>query len=326
MISTKDGVSTNKVTSMQLLLSAFLIMVVLISLSWRSIHLSKRVMGSTFFQHVEEYAEGEPLYIDTPSSLPSDATSTQMSSTISDQVASSSQFDVSSTSLSISTSTYLIPVLTYHRIRPYKLKDSKSARSYITTPEVFEAELQYLHDNHYSVISVDDLLLAFKGKPLPEKPVVLTFDDGYKEQYTYAFPLLEKYHDTATFFIYTNAVSNYGDFMTWDEVVDLHAKGMTIAAHTKSHPKLTKEKTKEKIIDEVLGSKKILEQKISAPVVYFAYPYGLYNSTVESVIMNAGFEAAFGLQSGKKQSYSTRFTLHRTNMGSSLESFKEAIQ
>lgn len=220
----------------------------------------------------------------------------------------------------------VVPILTYHHIRPHKTTDRKSARSYITTPEVFEKELQYLHENHYTVITLDDLLRGFDGYPLPKKPVIITFDDGYKEQYAHALPLLEKYHDVATFFVYTNAIGNYRDSMTWEEVNNLKERGMKVAAHTKSHPKLTTIKSREDLIKEITESKTILEAKLKTPIDYFAYPYGLYNDEVQEIVKSTGFVAAVSLDKGSKQSKENIYALKRYNLGSSFEFFKEAIK
>lgn len=219
-----------------------------------------------------------------------------------------------------------VPILMYHKIRDYKEKDSKKAKIFITTPTAFEEQMKYLHDHGYNVISIDDLMKAFNGAPLPDKPVIITFDDGFNSQYTYALPILEKYRDTATFFIYTDAVSAYGDYMTWEQVHDLASKGMTIAAHTKSHAKLTKIKSRKGIEQEILGSKKVLETEMNIPIVYFAYPYGLYNAEVIDVVKESGFLAAFGVVQGKTEKTSNMYFLRRNNMGSSMDTFLRAIQ
>jgi peptidoglycan/xylan/chitin deacetylase (PgdA/CDA1 family) len=229
---------------------------------------------------------------------------------------------ISATSTPVSS--VAVPILTYHRIRPYKVSDSKSARGYITTPEAFEKELAYLEENNYTVISFDDLLDGFKGKKMPSKPVIITFDDGYKEQYLYALPLLLTHHMTATFFIYTNAISDYHDFMTWEEVKGLSEKGMTIGAHSQSHPKLTKlSETKQQ--NEIAKSKATLEEKLSVPVRYFAYPYGLYNDQVVKEVKESGFNLAVGLEKGKVQRIENIYTLKRYLVGSNFETFKEIL-
>lgn len=218
-----------------------------------------------------------------------------------------------------------VPILMYHKIRDYKEKDSKKAKIFITTPAAFEEQMKYLHDHNYTIISVGDLMKAFNGAPLPYKPVIITFDDGFNNQYTYALPILEKYHDTATFFIYTDAISAYGDYMTWEQVHDLASKGMTIAAHTKSHAKLTKILSTKGLEQEILGSKKVLEKELNTPIVYFAYPYGLYNKEVINVVKESGFLAAFSVIQGKIEKTSNMYFLRRNNMGSSMDTFLKAI-
>lgn len=222
--------------------------------------------------------------------------------------------------------TVKVPILTYHRIRPHTKKDSFASRSYITTPEAFEKELAYLKENHYTVISMKQLLDAFEGAPLPEKPVMLTFDDAYKEHYTYVLPLLKRYQIPATFFIYTKGVTDgYRDFMTWDEVRKLVSSGMTIGAHTVSHSNLTKLSLNE-LSHEVLDGKKKLEDNLGIPITVFAYPYGVYNDTVINFLKTSGFVAAFTLDKGALQKKDHMLLLTRYNLGSSFEFFTKALQ
>jgi peptidoglycan/xylan/chitin deacetylase (PgdA/CDA1 family) len=185
--------------------------------------------------------------------------------------------------------------------------------------------MKYLRDNNYNVITFKDLLEGFSGVTLPKKPVILTFDDGYTGQYVNALPILEKYHFTGTFFIYTNAINSYPDYMTWDQVQDLHNRGMIIGGHTKSHPKLTKIKTRKELEDEIVGGKQILEKKLGIPVEYFAHPYGLSNDTVLEVVKNAGFLLAVGTTRGDDQELHDMYRLERDNMNSNFNSFLKAI-
>jgi peptidoglycan/xylan/chitin deacetylase (PgdA/CDA1 family) len=228
---------------------------------------------------------------------------------------------VISTSSSSIKSTLNATVITYHHVRPYTKTDKWSSRPYITVPESFEKEMKYLYDNNFNVISVDTFVHGLKIGSLPKKSVVLTFDDGYKDQYEYALPVLMKYHFPATFFIYTNAIEGYGDFMTWDQVRSLLTQGMTIAVHTESHAALTKIKNADKLRHEISGSKRTLEEKTGTKMQYFAYPYGLHNHTVESVVKDSGFEAAFGLVPGNIHSVKDMFSIHRYNLGSSFQAF-----
>ncbi len=182
-----------------------------------------------------------------------------------------------------------IPIFIYHSIRPYPLSDSQNLRDYEITPELFEKELKYLQDNGYVPISLDELAADMKvGMTFPiPKPVVLTFDDGWQNQYKYAFPLLKKYYMTGTFFVFTNSIGK-PHFLTWNNLKEMQAAGMTIGSHTLSHPylnglSLTQVKT------EVIKSKKILEDHLGKPVVHFASPFGYTNPDIMAIVKSAGY-------------------------------------
>jgi peptidoglycan/xylan/chitin deacetylase (PgdA/CDA1 family) len=114
--------------------------------------------------------------------------------------------------------------------------------------------------------------------------------------------------------------------MTWEQVRDLNEKGMTIGAHTKSHPKLTKITSKEKVQDEILGSKKVLEAKLSIPVSYFAYPYGLYDDSIIDVVKESGFSVALTVKRGSDHRLKDIYTLKRYDLGSSFSDFKNVLR
>ena len=208
-----------------------------------------------------------------------------------------------------------IPILTYHQVRPITDKDDENFRRFITSPEEFERQLRYLKENGYTVIPLNDVInhLA-SSSPLRGKYVVLTFDDGYQSQYQYAFPLLKEYGDTATFFIYTNAIHNLKRAMTWEEVINLDKEGMSIGAHTKSHTMLTKISDEKQLEEEIQGSKDDLEAHIHKPVELFAYPYGQYNDAIVKNVKKDGFLGAVSVIAGQLQTYDQRFSLKRYNV------------
>ena len=152
---------------------------------------------------------------------------------------------------------------------------------------------------------VDQLL---KNTPLPPKPVVITFDDGWQSQYTNAFPLLQKYGDTATFFIYTNAIGQK-HFLTWQQVKNLDAAGMTIGSHTESHPYLLKITAKQRLTEEIAGSKQIIESQLGKKINFFAYPFGHYNKTIIDAVKEAGYKAARSFYRGVYNTKDDLFTL-----------------
>jgi peptidoglycan/xylan/chitin deacetylase (PgdA/CDA1 family) len=186
----------------------------------------------------------------------------------------------------------IVPILIYHSIRPYRPTDTAGARRYIATPETLENELAYLKDNGYTSVSFADLTRNLTtGAALPPRPVIISFDDDWQTQYTYAFPLLKKYGFTATFYVWTIVVG-MKNHMTWDEVKELDAAGMEIGCHTVTHPYLTRIKDDAALRREIFAAKQRIEQRIGKPVTTFAYPFGQYNERVAAVVREAGFTSA----------------------------------
>lgn len=185
-----------------------------------------------------------------------------------------------------------VPIIVYHGIRPNYEGETDEVKRYTVEPDTLDHELAYLRDNNYHVISLNALSKYFdEGVPLPEKPIVLTFDDGWKNQYVYAFPLLKKYGFTATFFVFTNAVGHI-NFLSWDQIKEMDSAGMTIGGHTKTHPYLTKITDTLALEKEISGGKKIIEEHLGHSIETFAYPFGLYNATTTQAVLNAGYRIA----------------------------------
>lgn len=183
-----------------------------------------------------------------------------------------------------------VPVLMYHDILPEKQV------FFDVTPEEFEAHLQLIQTSGATPISLDQLVTHLRtGIPLPEKPVLLTFDDGYKGHYQHVYPLLKKYGYPAVFSIYTDKIDKQlgRSSMTWDEVQEMAADPLiTIASHSISHPRdLTQLETAE-MEREVKASKQALEEKLGRPIHYFTYPEGHYNEAVAEAVEAAGYRAA----------------------------------
>jgi peptidoglycan/xylan/chitin deacetylase (PgdA/CDA1 family) len=183
-----------------------------------------------------------------------------------------------------------IPIIIYHNVRPDYPSESGWVKEYSITPDILDAEFAFLQKNGYTVISMDELAKDVQaGTTTPvQKPVVLTFDDGWESQYQYAFPLLQKYHYTATFYIYTNAVSHYGAYMTWDQVRVLEQSGMTIGDHTLSHPHLS-DLTSQQLHTEIGGAQSILQEQLGIPIHHFASPYGYSSDAIDQELQNDGF-------------------------------------
>jgi peptidoglycan/xylan/chitin deacetylase (PgdA/CDA1 family) len=197
-----------------------------------------------------------------------------------------------------------IPILMYHSIHT----DPKN--SLMVPPSTFEAEMQHLKDAGYHSITFKDLEDWKDGRPLPNKPIVITFDDGYKDNYTEAFPVLKKLGLKATIFVVSGFVGGKNN-LTWDEIKDMQQSGIIeIGAHTVSHLDLTKLSEKQKW-EEIHGSKVAIEEQIGCPVIAFAYPAGRYDDATVKETEKAGFEFAVTTRNGLAIPQQGLLTLHR---------------
>lgn len=198
------------------------------------------------------------------------------------------------TDIASSTVEAKFPILVYHIVRPSYPSDSRAVRAIAHTPEVFDAEMNYLTTAKYHVVSFADLENYYRlGTPLPDRPIVISFDDGWSDQFEYAFPILEKYRYTATFFVFTNPIGTRG-FLTWDELRTMLRAGMTVGSHTRSHPFLTRISDPALLWKEIYGSKQKLEKNLNITVNDFAYPFGRYDPAIVALVKKAGYTSARG--------------------------------
>lgn len=185
-----------------------------------------------------------------------------------------------------------VPVLLYHHVHDIPAEATKALRRWSVTPKQLEEHMAWIEKQGFAVISMARLNQALKdGQPLPDKPIVLTFDDGWKDHYSVVFPLLEKYHYPGTFFITTDSVG-HSAFMSWDELkIMAQSKFADIQSHSVTHPHLTR-LNDEKAYAEILQSKKALEENLQKPVTVFAYPFGNYSEKTIAMAKAAGYESA----------------------------------
>jgi len=217
------------------------------------------------------------------------------------------------------------PILLYHHIAYSKIQNS-----YYVSPDIFDQQMKWLKDNGYHVISFDKLYLAATGKSgLPEKPVVITFDDSLLDQYINAYPILLKYHYTATFFVKLNDVSNKGTTaLTFSEIRDMVQNGMTIGSHSVNHDNMANMDPKT-LNNELSQSKKVLEQNLGIQIKYFSYPGGAYSDNTIIATENAGYSAAVTTKHKVYQQIvmsSSLYTLPRIHIDNEMPSFINWVQ
>lgn len=226
-----------------------------------------------------------------------------------------------------SAGTLHIPIIIYHSVRPDNPGETRWQKEFSVTPELLDQQLAYLEHNGYTVISMDQLMADLNtGTTSPvAKPVVLTFDDGWKSQYTYALPLLEKYHDTATFYIYTNPIGKSPHFMTWEDLQQLVAAGMTIGDHTTTHPYLSR-LSAQQLQHEVTNAKQVLESRLGIRVVHFASPFGYTSPELVSLLQADGFETGRTTYKGAHHSKDDVLRLTGFLASRDMHDFEWAIQ
>jgi peptidoglycan/xylan/chitin deacetylase (PgdA/CDA1 family) len=227
----------------------------------------------------------------------------------SDDNASPFLFSSTTSKLSVaSSSTVHVPIAVYHSIRDSSPEEPYDVRRFNISPTAFDEQMRYLHENKYHTITFAMLHEAIVyGTPLPSKPVILSFDDGWRSQYTEALPILKKYGFIATFFLYPNVIE-HENYMTWDEVRALRDAGMEIGSHSKSHQYMTKQTPEEQLL-EVERSKEILEEKLGVEVATFAYPFGLSDASLQAMLQDTGYTTARGLGTGVTHSPENQYDL-----------------
>ncbi|WP_244215207.1 polysaccharide deacetylase family protein [Pedobacter miscanthi] len=195
-----------------------------------------------------------------------------------------------------------VPVLCYHHIRNWRRKDSKRDRNDIISMSKFEKHLKMLSDSGYHSILPDELYdYLTLDRKLPEKPVMISFDDGYREQFTIAAPLLKKYGFKGVFFVTTDAIGGRR-MLKKKHIRNLSDQGHIIANHTFQHLNLANLSDSALRI-QVIRSAKKLKEITGKEVKYLAYPYGIYSENILLKLKEMGIRAAFILSTKRSAKY-----------------------
>lgn len=213
--------------------------------------------------------------------------------------------------------TVKVPILTYHSV-------DASGSIISVAPEIFRQQMKSLSEAGYKTVSMGDLINSFtENKPILEKTAVLTFDDGFRNFYTRAFPVLEEYGFKATVFLVADFCEKHNDWagnpanlprselLSWREIKELSKAGIEFGAHTRTHPDLTRAAAAE-AEREIVESKTIIEDSLGVAVTNFAYPYGKFNGAVKQIAEKT-FQAACSTNLGKAARTSDFFALERVD-------------
>jgi peptidoglycan/xylan/chitin deacetylase (PgdA/CDA1 family) len=207
----------------------------------------------------------------------------------------------------------VVPILLYHWIAVSPTDGPNYTSPYYVKPEMFEAQMKLLHDWGYTTITIDMLLKAIgEGTELPPRPMLITFDDGHLDNYTTAFPIMQKYGFTGILYVVGNyiGVENY---LSADQIKEMAAAGWEVGSHTLSHADLTiLEPQRQRA--EIVDSKAFLERTLDVPVRTIAYPFGLSNSSVIDYAHFAGYLAGMSLGYTYDQGFGNLLTLQRRDI------------
>lgn len=205
-----------------------------------------------------------------------------------------------------------VPILMYHYISVPPPDADIYRLDLSVTPTAFEAQMAYLAAEGYHPIRLADLTdYLLNGTPLPPKPIVLTFDDGYADNYDNALPVLRKYKFTGTFFIITQFVDDKKPgYMNWDQVEEMAIEGMEIGSHTLDHIDL-RGKSRAIQSTEIAGSKAMIEARIGTPVKSFCYPASRYDALTISILRSTDYLGATTEIQGTLQSTADIYQLQR---------------
>ncbi|MHC1740788.1 MAG: polysaccharide deacetylase family protein [Anaerolineaceae bacterium] len=197
-----------------------------------------------------------------------------------------------------------VPILLYHHI-----SEDNSGNRYYVSPEVFETQMKWLYDHHYQTITVSQLAdVIIHGGTLPERAVIITFDDGDQDVFLNAFPVMQKFGFVGTAYIIVNWIGAPG-FDTPDQINQLISAGWEIGSHSMSHIDLTK--NEDKLEDEVRNSLVQLNSEFGIKVSSLAYPFGLLDHTVYLFTTNSGYTNAVGLGVNANQGLFNLYNLSR---------------
>jgi peptidoglycan/xylan/chitin deacetylase (PgdA/CDA1 family) len=181
------------------------------------------------------------------------------------------------------------PILMYHRVDVDRPADA-TGRQLTLSPQRFAQQLKYLKEHGLQGISLARMWERLRRRQGLDRTVVLTFDDGYRDQYTYALPLLREYHDTATFFIVTGDV---GDprHLTWKQLAAMRDAGQDICAHGVQHDDLSRMSPSRQAY-QIETSVWILRTRLGVPALTYAYPSGRLNRATLQLVRDAGLSLA----------------------------------
>lgn len=207
-----------------------------------------------------------------------------------------------------------VPVLNYHQVNDIH------TNPLVMTVADFEYQMKYLKDNGYHTITPDELYdYLTTQKQLPDKPILITFDDGYEDNYTQALPILKKYGHKATLFMIADSIDQ-PRFLSSKQLLEMQENGFTIETHTYSHRVMTGESISDVKL-EIIKSRRILEKLLNKKIKYLAYPGGYNDENIQKAVAEEGIKMAFSVYPNYDKSGDNLLNLYRLPIFEGNEKF-----
>ena len=208
-----------------------------------------------------------------------------------------------------------VPILMYHYVSVPPAGSDVYRQDLSVSPELFRSHLQALDEGGYTAISMYELVRHLnQGTPLPEKPVILTFDDGYRDNYENAFPLLQEFDMTAMFFVVTDYIDAGNPlYLSWDMAREMQAGGMYIESHGRNHASL-RNRNDDYLVWQALGSAETIEYELGVRPRFITYPFGHFDSNTIRIFESAGFWGGVTINAGATHSTENPYQLKRVRV------------
>jgi len=208
-----------------------------------------------------------------------------------------------------------VPILMYHYVEPWPAGADELRKNLTVRPEDFTAQMEYLHQQGYETVSLYDLVYALTlGRPLPPKPAIVTFDDGYRTLPQYAVPVMERFGYRGTIFVITEFMDNgLAAYLTWPEAESLYARGWKIEPHSKSHEQMAGRDRAFQLY-QMLGSIQTVAAHIGVQPRFFSYPSGKYDDTTLKLARELNLWGAVTVEFGRTHTIKDLYTLTRVRV------------
>lgn len=217
-----------------------------------------------------------------------------------------------------------VPILVYQSIAAHYAGEPRQQRLDEVPDSVFALQMRYLIDRGFHVIPLATLVDALeRHDTVPDCSVVLTFDDGWANHYRNVFPILRRLGVTATFFVYTTPIGFDSRFMTWEQLRELQAAGMTIGSHSWTHGLLAE--AHKWLRDELAASRNELTHHLGRAPDFFAYPAGAWDAEVVAAVRAAGYRAARSASDGAWNSAADLYHLRSIPVTEDMQAFARVL-